>query len=267
MSLSVEAGQVFNFLLKHRILRTQKPKAGRFKDNEKELAYLFAYEMPPEERAALEDFLYGLGFQIVVLEGGVYPGIPQAAKFFVLTRVTEGERPSWVSPDVLYRAISVRPNESKTNLQVWAFVIWQCYLTLVYTARGRMPSQVSRYGDEDAPFTRDELVEGIRTFLSDVLKEGSGLDNFFLDILGDEKGQEVDRRVGGFLDVMVQYNRLDHQAREGLYSQTILDALEVAEQYEQGLGHLMPQDAPGAEIFELIAESPKEEAHVPDQQD
>lgn len=264
MILTIEAGQIFNFLLKHRVLRTQKPKGGRLKDNEQDLAHMYAYRMDDQERNALSEFLYGMGFEIKVLEGGMYPGIPQAAKYFVLVRAAKGERPSWISADTVYRSISVRPNEARVNLQVWAFVIWQCYLTLIYTARGRMPSQVSQYADADAPFTKDELIEGVRSFLSDVLQEGAGLDNFYLDILSDEKGQEIERRVGGFLDVMVQAGHLDFQIREGLYSQTILDALEVADQYDMGLGQLMPQGSQGAEIFEQITDVSTEDDHAID---
>lgn len=246
--MSYESGRLINFLLKHRMLRTKIPAGKRARPEEKTFARLFTEEMPGHERGWFEDLLAGMGFALKPYKGGVIRGIPRDGIYYILIRdCTEESTPSWVSPDDLYKLMELRTQETRTETKLWTFVVWMSLLSLMYTKMDRAPEQVSKYLDVE--FEANELVQTVRAFVDNIKNEADELpDNNYVKFLCSEQGQDISFRVGRFLNFMTSINHLDFfpqkdgKQGEGIYSQTLIGAAEIEQQFERGLEHLIPQD-------------------------
>jgi len=123
----------------------------------------------------------------------------------------------------------------------WGFTIYLHYLSLAYTLLGRHPQEISRY--VDAVFSKDQLVAEVRQFIDALGASEHGKSKVVTILTSSEKGDVAPRRVGWFLDWMVSINNLEY-AKDGTYSQTIMGAAEVYENFDAGLSLLLPIEEP-----------------------
>lgn len=250
--MSYESGRLFNFLLKHRILRTKVPAGKKAKPEEKSFVELYTQEMPEVERAWFEDFLAGMGFKIKAYQGNIIRGIPRDATYYILVRDSNDETtPTWVSPEELYKLIALRAHESKTESKLWTFIIWMSLLSIMYTKINRSPQQVSQY--QDVEFTEPVLSESVRHFVENIRDEADERpDNVYVQYLSSEKGQEIETRVGRFLKFLTSISHLDFFPQNGIYTQTLIGAAEIEQQFDRGLEHLIPQENLDSQTLNLI---------------
>ena len=237
-----------NFLFANRTLRTAVPKGTQFKQGEKEVAQIFKHEITEVEHAYLNDFFYYQGFKLRYFDGGEYPGIPYGGGVWCLVRNAESEIAAWVNSAESLRILSGNKSETREASVSWGFTIYLHYLSLAYTRIGRHPQEISRY--VDVVFSKDQLVAEVRQFIDGMGASDHGKSKVVTILTSSEKGDVAHRRVGWFLDWMVSINNLEY-AKDGTYSQTIMGAAEVYENFDAGLSLLLP-----------VEEDPVTEEHV-----
>jgi hypothetical protein len=230
-----------NFLFANRMIRTAVPKGSYFKHGEKEVAQIFRHEITESEHAFLNDFFYFQGFALKYFGGGEFPGIPYGGGVWCLLRSgsAEAELAAWVNPVESLKVLSSNKSEVREKTISWGFTIYLHYLSLAYTRLGRHPQEVSRY--VDVVFSKEQLVAEVRQFIDDLGASDHDRSKVVNILTSTEKGEEASRRIGYFLDWMVSINNLEY-SKDGTYSQTIVGAAEVNENFESGLFLLVPQE-------------------------
>ena len=226
-----------NFLFANRMLRTAVPKGAHFRPNEKEVAQIFRHEITESEHAYLNDFFYFQGFTLRYFDGGEFPGIPYGGGVWSLSRNAETELAAWVSSKDSLKILSGYKIETRETTISWGFTIYLHYLSLAYTRLGRHPQEISRY--VDAVFSKEQLVAEVRQFIDGLGASDHGKSKVINILTSSEKGDMAPRRVGWFLDWMVSINNLEY-SKDGTYSQTIVGAAEVYDNFEAGLSLLIP---------------------------
>lgn len=235
-------GTVFQFLLKNRIVETKTTAKRRSKPGETEAAHILD-SWGLEELEGFEEFLNSQGFSLYEASDQDYKGIAFGGKMWMLVRRPQDEISTFLSIDPTMEAIRIKDIESKEVLGVWFLHIWLMYLYLTYTKIGRSPEQVSKY--EDTFFIADDLIDAVREHLDRVrslqLEEDS--QKRLVDILDSEKGTDVNRRVKGFIDVMLKSN-LIQKVSENEYQQTLIGAIEIAEAFRSlMMGTIVNEDS------------------------
>lgn len=240
-----EQSRIINYLLSYRILRTHVPKGERFKDEEKNLARAL-WHASPDTRYFIDEFLAETGFRIVNAEASQTPGLPPGSVYFLLIRDPEENVPAWLDIRHLYKYVSLKDNESKLVTRVWFFFIWSNMLTLLYTHRSRPITNISGYGA--ANISKETLINQVKTTIEEVRQDSFKETS---NILMQEEGNTIARRVGRFLDFMCSISYLEEEkdGDEIYYGQTLLMATELSENYESGLGY---RDNLGSDVRENV---------------
>jgi hypothetical protein len=143
----IDMGRVLAFLLQHRRMETQPRGKGR--QDERELARLLD-EADLEARTELEGLLQGFGFDLASFDDFQTQGLAPGGKVFLLPR-----RLDQVSALFSERWIDERmqlKNETITSRRIWFTQLWFVLLSLFYTRRNRVATEVTRY--VETTFTR-----------------------------------------------------------------------------------------------------------------
>lgn len=224
---------IINFLLAHRVLRTHVNKGMSFHEREKELAERMLVSSISFRRD-LDEYLAETGFRIITKEASQTAGLPTGATHFLLIRDVEENVPEWLSPNNVYPQLALKDNEAKNTTRTWFFFIWTNMLILLYSMRNRQIGNISDY--LKANFAKENLVGQIRETIEEARLNPS--DDKCKVILA-EQGQEIERRVGRFLTFMgtINYLSKEKESDEAYYVQTLLMAVELAENYHLGLGY------------------------------
>lgn len=234
-----DLGRLHAHLLRHRIIET-RPVNRRMRPGERDLADLLT-EAGPDGLERVNEFLGGQGLELVEYTDTDMPGIPTGGRVWLLTRRADEPPPAFFSLERLRERMKVREGESNESATVWFLHIWLLCLALLYTRIGRAVSAVSGY--LDARFRREVLLQAVRDHLECLRNQGpeGEVEAHVFAILCTEKGQELSRRVGAFLDLMCEAGLLaSHQ--DGEYEQTLLGAYEIARSFDRTLQHILPDE-------------------------
>jgi len=243
-----EFGRVYNYLLKHRIIRTKTSARQKLREEEKEIATYLHEEMNEKDRSFLFDFLDAQGFSLEVYDSSMMDGIPEGAYWYILVRDVNGQVPSWIDVEALREMIkpSKKTNELAFQSYMWIYIIWQNLLTLLYTNKNREIIKVSEY--LNTQFTEEDLVTLTLACIEDLRRDTASLADHLKYIL-DEKPTFIRRRVGNFIAFMERYNHLssirkenEFKKVEAVYTQTLLSAVEIARNYDRGSYYYLPED-------------------------
>ncbi len=248
-----EMGEVYAYLLRHRIAETRS-QSGRRRASQTGLiserdAAIILKEADDGEMHNFRNFLSGQGLQLAVYDSADYPGIPPGGQIYILMRNPEAELPDIFSQQQVLQKLKIRNNETKEATAVWFIHLWLLMLSLLYTRSGRSLSDVSLY--QSAVFAQEELTETLKDHLETIRRSGHfqhGADKTALDnaprqlsTLLAEKGSDINRRVKNFIDVLVNANHLQAKG-DKIFQQTLLGALEVEQTGFSHLQHLIPDD-------------------------
>ncbi|WP_252176150.1 hypothetical protein [Endozoicomonas sp. 4G] len=254
-----EMGEVYAFLLRHRIAESQ-PQERRRRSSQSGLiserdACSLLKEADEEQMQQLRSFLSGQGLQLAIYDSADYPGIPPGGQIYLLLRRPEAELPAMFSQQQLIQKLKIR-NDSQETTAVWFIHIWMLMLGLLYTRNNRALSDVSLY--QDAVFSQEELIDVLKTHLETLRRSGQQEQELprQIAILLTEKGEDIARRVRNFIDSLVDASLLSEKGKN-IYQQTLLGALEVEQSGLNHLRHLIPEDT--AQRIVLPAERHLEE--------
>ena len=264
-----EMGEVYAYLLRHRIAETRS-QSGRRRASQTGLlserdAAVILKEADEEQMQNFRAFLSGQGLQLAVYDSADYPGIPPGGQIYMLLRNPEAELPLMFSQHQVLQKLKIR-NETKEATAVWFIHLWLLMLGLLYTRTHRSLSDVSLY--QNAVFSQEELTETLKNHLESIRRSGhfqhnqdkSSLDNAprQLAILLAEKGEDINRRVKNFIDVLIDANHLQAKG-DKIFQQTLLGALEVEQTGFSHLRHLIPDD-----IAQRVVNLPETAVNLPE---
>jgi len=226
-----DMGRVFQYLLKHRSVE-YRPRGRRSNDGEPDVANLLRGSSL-DDFDQFQRFLRPQGLKLVEFDDHMR-GVSTAGRAWVLARDLDATPAAFFSTERLYREMRIRDGESREALAVWFLHIWLIYLSLIYTRPGRGISEVSGY--LDATFSREVLTEAVEEHVEHVRNSGmsEGAEGRIVAILDSEKGQDINRRVLAFLNLMKDAG-LIQEASAGEYQQTLLGAYEISEHYGRTL--------------------------------
>jgi hypothetical protein len=169
----------------------------------------------------------------------------------VLARSPEAPPPAFFSIEQVMARMKLR-DDTREVAAVWYLHIWLIYLALLYTHKGRAVSAVSGY--LDSAFEEDTLIKGVRDHIERVRSIGleAGAEQHVYEILTDERGMDISKRVRTFLGLMVDSGLLA-RAENGVYEQTLLGAVEINQSFSRTLQHILPDDDALSNIVNLSA--------------
>lgn len=253
-----DMGTVYQFLLQHRVVES-KPSSGRkMITGECEVANILK-SCDFDDLDRFDEFLSTQGFAIHMSTDQDYQGIPVGGRVWMLKRVANSESPSFLSKDPIYSGLRLKESESKESLSVWFLHIWLIYLSIIYTRQGRTPEQVSKY--IDSFFDEEELIEAVKEHIESIRNIGAEdkIQNRAIEILDSEKGNDIPRRVKGFLSIM-SHSRLVIKLQNKDYKQTLLGAIEVSDSYRNTmLGTLIPDEGVLSNLVQILSSDPIEQ--------
>ena len=243
-----EMGEVYAYLLRHRIAET-RVQSGRRRASQTGLlserdAASILKESDEQQMADFRAFLAGQGLLLAIYDSADYPGIPPGGQIYMLLRNPEAQLPGMFSQQNVLQRLKIR-HETKETTAVWFIHLWLLMLGLLYTRANRSLSDVSLY--QNAVFSQEELADTLRQHLETIRR--CGRDSVAtnepeprqLAILLAEKGDDINRRVKNFIEVLVD---ACHRSPRGekIYQQTLLGALEVEQTGLSHLHHLIADD-------------------------
>ncbi len=248
-----ELGEIWNFLVTHRILRyvppdCRLPDGQRYRHKERDISYNLHMGWSEHDKAFLMSFLSEMGFSLCICDADTMPGIPDGGVYYMLIRDPEKNTPSWINENAVWDMFRLKSQETKEELQVWFFVLWQNLLGLEYTALDRHVKGVSDY--VSASFTKERLTESVQRFIED-LRQEEHPENPAVKILFKQKGKDIQRRIDAFIAILEKLNQVVDN-KDGSYTQTLLAAKEVEENYNQSLRHLLPHSKLDSSIFQTL---------------
>lgn len=229
-----QMGLIYAYLLKNRYVETKSRPNRKISSEEREIAKTLS-TANVEETTAFNEFLEGQGLMLVEYDDMI-EGIPPGGRVFVLVRKPSGEIPAFLSLDRLYEKMKLRDSESNDVAAVWFLHTWLLHLALIYTVPKRGISEVSKY--VNAVFTKEVLIESVKDHL-ELIRNRREQDSPVAKVLLDEKGDDINRRCKGFLELMVDAGLLEIVEKD-TYQQTLLSACELNLNYERGLSNLLP---------------------------
>lgn len=229
-----EMGQVVAYLLRYRIVET-RPASGRSHDEERSVAKLLL-AMAPEDRRSLDGVFAGMRLTVVDYDSFTIPALPKGARVFLLARdIAKGDPSSVLAPEVIVEAMREKGNESAREAASWFVHLWLVHLELIYTDKGRSPSQLQRYAE--GMFDFDVFLAKVREHFEELRQ---GLDrnevpaNAVFKTFEKSSQAEGERRCRRFVTLMVDASLLTTIAKD-VYQQTLLSAFEIKRNYERGL--------------------------------
>lgn len=233
-----EAGQVIAYLLANRQLSTVSSRR-RGTSDERSLAQLLRVASA-DDRGDVEDILRGMGFDLAQFNDFHTLGLPPGAHVFLATRRLDA-----TSELMSERCIDEgmhRRDSTVTEGRIWFTQLWFVLLSLFYSQRDRVMTEVARY--VETTFTRDDLAGAMRQYINEkVRKLGADqiADDAVFKVLTDESGKRIEYCCERFLDLMVDGRLIERQG-ENKYRQSLLGAVELRNNFTQGLAPWLTAD-------------------------
>jgi len=235
-----DIGRVHNYLLENRVIET-KPNGRKASGTEREMADILI-QMNYDETDALNDLFSTQGLKLNHLNDIEMPGIARGGRIWMLLRDPGVQCPQYISSAVVVKEIALRDTESTEKTSIWFLHIWLSYLAVLYTHTGRSVSEVSGY--LDTFFKKEQIFTAVNEHIEQIRSIGieGGINKKVFESLDSEKGKDVPRRVTSFLNVL-ENSKLIVSTGEGEYQQTLLGAIEMANNYTRSLGNIIPENS------------------------
>lgn len=241
MNRGHELGCIQAFLVKHRALRSAAPAGTkRLRRNEAEMAAYWEFEASSEDKDLLDDIFRAQGHRLQRYDSFEVPGIPNDGYVHLLIRDGEAALSPWANDDDAID--SVRCNykglpEPVDQASVWLVLLWYCMLHLQYEKINRSMGEVSEY--QRARFTKDQLASHLKEELEVRRKEECDDPSDVRSILLGNTSPKIRNRVSGVIAFLLKIEHL-YEVEKGVYQQTLLAASEIGDNFEEGLGLLLP---------------------------
>ncbi|ABA57220.1 hypothetical protein Noc_0706 [Nitrosococcus oceani ATCC 19707] len=253
-----DMGQLHAFLMRYRCIES-RPRSRNLRRNESELASILI-ESGTEGLEQMNRFLAAQGLDLIEFTDTDMPGITTGGRVWVLARSLEAAPPAYFSIEQVMGRMKLR-DDSREVAAVWYLHIWLIHLALLYSHKGRAVSAVSGY--LDSAFEKETLIQCVRDHIERVRGVGleTGAEQRVYQILTDERGTDIPKRVRMFLGLMVDSGLLS-RADSGVYEQTLLGAVEIRQNFSRTLQHILPDEDALSNIVNLsapVAEKGEEE--------
>jgi hypothetical protein len=245
----IDMGQLHAFLIRYRCIES-RPRSRNLRRNEGELASILI-ESGPEGLENMNRFLAGQGLELIEFTDTDMPGITTGGRIWILARSPEATPPAYFSIEQIMARMKLR-DDTREVAAVWYLHIWLIHLALLYSHKGRSVSAVSGY--LDSAFEEETLIQGVRDHIERVRSIGleAGAEQHVNEILTDERGTDISKRVRAFLGLMVD-SGLFVRADNGVYEQTLLGAVEISQSFSRTLQHILPDEDALSNIVNLSA--------------
>lgn len=236
--MNQDLGFLHAFLLKNRIVET-RPTSRKTSAEEKRAAAVIR-SLDPMSFEQFANFLSGQGFELVHRDSNDVPGVHAQNDVWLLLRNGRDPVPEWISVEPAIEAVKIG-NDTNTEAATWFVHIYLHYLAIIYSSRQRGVSEVSGY--QGSEFRTEDLLETVRRHIETLRRMSSSDEatNSVVKTLISERGTDVERRVKRFLSVMVASGLLI-EMEEDAYQQSLLGAVEIAENYQRSLGAIVPKE-------------------------
>lgn len=236
--MNQDFGFLHAFLLKNRVVETRP--SGRKTSAEEKRAAAVIRAMDPMSFEQFASFLSGQGFELVHRDSSDAPGVHAQNDIWLLLRNGRNPVPEWISVEPAIEAVKIG-SDTNTEAATWFIHIYLHYLAIIYSSRQRGVSEVS--GFQDSGFRTEDLLETVRRHIETLRRTASADEttNSVVKTLTTERGTDVERRVKRFLSVMVTSGLLI-EVEEDAYQQSLLGAVEIAENYQRSLGAIVPKE-------------------------
>lgn len=247
-----EMGRVYQYLLKFRVVESKPVGIKRGIRSDVEFADILM-RADHSELERFREFLAGQGLQLLEYDDAHYAGIPVGGRVWLLARDPEKVMPSFLTTSPIVESIRLRDSEPRQTSLVWFLHIWLIYLSLTYTRTGRGVSEVSSY--QNSLFPTQALIDAVRDHVESIRNVGieHGAEEKVFAILDAERGNDISRRVKGFLSLMFE-SRLIISVGEDEYQQSLLGAVEMANGYDRTMRHYLNiEDAVITNIVNVMA--------------
>lgn len=241
-----DIGRVYQHLLRYRSIES-KPAQRRSRPGESVVATILR-EASSEQLQRFNEFLAPQGFELVEFDDATR-GVTTAGRVWVMARTSEHAPAAFLSTERVFAEMDIKGQGTHEEAAVWFLHIWLIYLSIVYSRAGRGVSEISGY--IDATFSRETLELAVTEHVEHVRQLGLGAADAndgpsrVAAILNAEKGADVARRVGAFLNLMSAGGLIQDIAKNE-YQQTLLGAYEIAQHYDASLG------VPIGEVFSAV---------------
>lgn len=236
--MNQDFGFLHAFLLRYRLVETRP--SGRKTQADEKRAALILRTMDPRAFEQFSDFLSGQGFALVHKDSSDVPGVHAQSDVWLLLRNGRNPVPDWLSVDPAIDAVKIG-SDTQTDAATWFTHIYLHFLALIYSSRQRGVSEISSY--QNTGFRTEDLLDTVRRHIETLRRMPAGDDvaSAIVKTLTAERGTDVERRVKRFLAVMVSSGLLV-EMEEDAYQQSLLGAVEMAENYQRSLGAIVPKD-------------------------
>lgn len=239
-----EIGLVYNYFLKHKVIRAYEKRDQRRSKQEKEVADIM--ELYSERLDDLAEFLETQGLAVRVLGAQEYK-LANQGRAYVLLRCASSEIvPDHLNIDHIWMLFKDdRRQETKATTTIWTSYLYLHLLYFLYSADSRTIESISRYGDtwvEEEPF-KDKVVMAI-----DQLRQ-QGHDKNYIETeirktLVDSTEKEVQSRINRFFKVLLRVGVLEiakgddftldaNRSEKVVYRQTLWSAVDIAENFKR----------------------------------
>ncbi len=239
-----ETGVVFAYLLRWREIAGNPP--GRsLRDGEREVARILA-NCNSSDLNEFEDFLNAQGFSLVDRDGiefGIPPKPMTPNVIWVLTR----KRGEDVAPyvDSRWYIEAMRDGrggdrEAKKHETIfWTARLWLTLQWFFYEKIDRLPSEVSRYSE--AFVSKRLFVDELSSSIEKMGNAGrpDGDVGIVWDYFWKDKGK-IETWASRFLKVMEETGMIQGTGNKDEWRQTVLAAMEMAENSSQEVSYLLP---------------------------
>jgi len=242
-----EMGQVHAFLLRYRCIES-RPRTRNSRAGEGDLAAVLI-EAGVDGLERINRLLAGQGLELLEYTDTDMPGITTGGRVWILARSADASPPPYFSIEQVMARMKLR-DDTRERAAVWYLHIWLIHLALLYSHKGRAVAAVSGY--LDSAFAEETLIDSVHGHIERVRGIGleAGAEQHVFEILTAEHGQDVRRRVRAFLGLMVDSGLLA-RSDGGVYEQTLLGAVEIANGFSRSLQHILPDEDALSNIVNL----------------
>lgn len=241
-------GIVFAYLLRWREI-AGNPLGRNFRDGEREAANILA-NCNSSMLNEFEQFLNVQGFSLVDRDGiefGIPPKLGASNTIWVLIRKRGEDIASYV--DNRWYITAMRDGRSgnrevkKQEVIFWTARLWLTLQWFFYDKIDRLSSEVSRYSEAfvSTPLFIEELSTGIEKMGNAGRPDGNAgvvWDHFWKD-----KGK-ISTWATRFLNVMEQSRMIEASGNKDEWRQTVLAAIEMADNASHEVAYLLPPKEP-----------------------
>lgn len=255
-----QIGQIYNFLIEHKTIRSYESSRIKRSVKERELAQILdTYQQRLDD---LDEFLATQGVKLQALNVQDY-GIANQGTVYVLIREMSGnEAPEHLRTKHLWEQLkSSFRKDSKQTTVIWASYLYLQLLHHLYTLDNRAIEAISRFHESwlDADIFQDEVIKVIEQLRARASHPEYATSTIHQELIA-ATDTDIAKRVTSFLNSMVKLGvlvkaediglKVGRKESRTIYQQTLWSAVDIAENFKRNAGLLVQRPAE-TEVHEL----------------